>query len=78
MTSSVFRANACVTHSISDGFASHRGFMEFKIKMKMKLVGYRISHSYNKWGTIVNSESYFIDNENKEYEDCDINNQVIN
>jgi hypothetical protein len=41
-------------------------------------VGYRISDSYTKCGMIVSSESCFIDNENKEYKDCDINDQVIN
>jgi hypothetical protein len=39
-------------------------------------VGYRISHSYNKCG-MINSKSNFIDNENKEYKDCDIIDQVI-
>jgi hypothetical protein len=41
-------------------------------------VGYRISHSHNKYGMIVNSKSQSKDNENKEYKDYNINDQISN
>jgi hypothetical protein len=39
-------------------------------------VGYRTSHSHNKYGMIVNSKSHSKNNKNNEYKDYNINDQI--